>query len=1260
MIVTLIYKEHLKTTILPKKVEGQFWLETEDDKQAIGIEAQAGKWYIKSNKKAKILDEKCEEIQKLELVPNMKNTIKIKDEEAILFSEPLTDDRQQYTKKIIKNNAEIKIGRDEISNTIVFKNKFVSYEHATLEYRNKYWLLRDNDSTNGIFVNGKREKSKSLDPGDVVYIMGLKIIVFYDFIMLNNPDNLVTVRDNGIFEPNEKEETVIIQNDDELEDEIVKNEYFYRSPRVKNNIEKERIKIKIDTPPEKQDGEKMPMALTIGPSITMGLASLATAAVAINGALSTGDIQTNMPTIVMSASMLLGTLLWPMITNIYENVSKKKQERERKEKYLQYLEDTEQKINLEINEQERILKENFVTIDECEERILRKKSENRTGRMSGNLWERKVWEDDFLKLRLGIGNLPLNADIIYPERKFSLKEDELLDKMYELCERPKILNRVPITLSLYDEYITGVVGERKKVIEFAKGLIVQIAALYSYDEVKMIFLYNKNEENEFEFVKWLPHVFSNDKQFRFVATNLEEVKEISYYLDDEINARLELDKKQKEEALPYYVVFSLDKGLALKSEILNQIYSKNKNVNVSVINFFEEMQDLPKECTTIIEIKDKEGEIKGSDVKFKTEEITADPMSLSKKLANTPLNGIENGYKMPSTITFLDMLQVGKIEHLNVINRWTENDPTKSLAVPIGVDQYGGLFKLDLCEKFHGPHGLIAGTTGSGKSEFIATYILSLAVNYSPQEVSFILIDYKGGGMAKLFEKLPHTAGIVTNLADTCSLERALIAINSERDRRLTLFNEVASKTGINHMDIYKYQSLYRDQKVEEPLSHLFIICDEFAELKSQKEEYLNELNTIARTGRSVGIHLILATQKPSGVVDKEIWSNSKFRVCLKVQEKEDSIEVLGRPDAAMLKDRGRFYLQVGYNDIFEMGQSAWIGAQYIPKEKYQKEKDNGVIIIDRNARVLKEVKPDINKSNNGGEQKQLDAIIEYLNNIAEKEKIKARHVWLEPLKEKIYLKELESKDTEVKKPFYINPIIGKYDDPVNQKQELFKLDISKKGNTIIYGSQGSGKTMLLNTMITSIIDKYSKEEVNLYLLDFESQTLKAFEKASQVKEVILDYEEEKINTLFKNLRDEIENRKKKFVNFDGRYQKFVEKSSEKIPNIIVVLNNYANYSEIYGSKERELSYLIREGAKYGIYFVITASMVGVIKNAILAHFGQSIVLRFYDEIEYTKIFSRFNSIDLPHYEGRGLIKINKDIFEFQTARVTEEGDANE
>jgi S-DNA-T family DNA segregation ATPase FtsK/SpoIIIE len=204
---------------------------------------------------------------------------------------------------------------------------------------------------------------------------------------------------------------------------------------------------------------------------------------------------------------------------------------------------------------------------------------------------------------------------------------------------------------------------------------------------------------------------------------------------------------------------------------------------------------------------------------------------------------------------------------------------------------------LDLHEKFHGPHGLVAGTTGSGKSEFIITYILSMSMNYSPDDVAFILIDYKGGGLAFAFEnkltgvKLPHLAGTITNL-DKSEMNRTLVSIDSEVKRRQAEFNKARDLLGESTIDIYKYQRFYHEGKLKEPIPHLFIISDEFAELKSQQPEFMDNLISVARIGRSLGVHLILATQKPSGVVNDQIWSNTKFRVCLKVADTGDSNEM--------------------------------------------------------------------------------------------------------------------------------------------------------------------------------------------------------------------------------------------------------------------------------------------------------------------------------------------------------------------------------
>ena len=259
-------------------------------------------------------------------------------------------------------------------------------------------------------------------------------------------------------------------------------------------------------------------------------------------------------------------------------------------------------------------------------------------------------------------------------------------------------------------------------------------------------------------------------------------------------------------------------------------------------------------------------------------------------------------------------------EDLQVSRRWAKNAPYKSLAVPIGLRGKDDIVQLNLHEKAHGPHGLIAGTTGSGKSETIQSYILSLAVNFHPHDVAFLLIDYKGGGMANLFKNLPHLLGTITNLDGAQSM-RALASINAEIHRRERLFGEFE----VNHIN--QYQKKFKNGEATEPLPHLFLISDEFAELKVNQPDFIKELVSIARVGRSLGVHLILATQKPSGVVDDQIWSNSRFKLALKVADRGDSMEMLHTPDAAEITQTGRAYLQVGNNEVYELFQSAWSGA---------------------------------------------------------------------------------------------------------------------------------------------------------------------------------------------------------------------------------------------------------------------------------------------------------------------------------------------
>ena len=224
--------------------------------------------------------------------------------------------------------------------------------------------------------------------------------------------------------------------------------------------------------------------------------------------------------------------------------------------------------------------------------------------------------------------------------------------------------------------------------------------------------------------------------------------------------------------------------------MLKHLYSLG-NVGISVVTLFDNIESLPKECSIVLELSGLKGKIfdkdnvSGDIIEFDPDIVPVGDLSeISKKLLNIELDERDTAGRLPTMLTFLEMYGIGKIEHLNIMSKWRENDPTLSLEAPIGIDAAGRLFKLDLHEKYQGPHGLVAGMTGSGKSEFIITYILSMSVNYHPHEVSFILIDYKGGGLAGAFIdpdkgiRLPHLAGTITNL-DGASINRSLISIQS-------------------------------------------------------------------------------------------------------------------------------------------------------------------------------------------------------------------------------------------------------------------------------------------------------------------------------------------------------------------------------------------------------------------------------------------------------------------------------------------------
>ncbi|MBQ6324242.1 MAG: type VII secretion protein EssC [Bacilli bacterium] len=1268
MIVRLIKKNKIHNFFLPNKIEGNYWITDTDSlgnaRNLINVEESNGEWKIKSDFETRIMSGESE-VETAILKDYSLYFLKIntENEYVILYCSPTVD--KEVFKLKVTDQREIIIGSDNRS-PIFYNYPLVSRQQARLIYTDSKWVIQDLNSKYGTYVNNMAITTKELEYGDIIFIMGLKIVVMKDTLIINNIGSSLRIS-------NETFQTVapLIQNQTEFDNpdeeaiEFYKEEdYFYRAPRFKTGIE-EAI-ITIDPPPAQADEEKTPAIFTIGPMLTMAMMSMSMGYSSLMGVINGSvDIGTALPSLLMSGAMVATMLVWPNLQRIHQKKQQKKAAAERETKYLKYLEEKKEKILTEMKIQRQILIDNYLPLSETKDIVYQKKR---------NLWERELDQEDFLDLRLGVGSTELRGKINIPEEHFSLKDDKLLNEVYKVGAASKVLENVPVSVNLIQKNIIAIIGKSNNKKMFLDGLVLQMLAYHSYEDLKIVLLTNEQGAPNWEYLKIAPHNWSNNKKNRYFATNLDEAKEISLELEKEMQARRFTDNNGKMEPSnadyhkykPYYVVITDDYKLVRDLELLKDIEDMPVNYGFSLVVISPRLVNIPNECKTFISVGDKksglfESELVANKQKEFTEDFdpTLNMTECCQILANIPIDIAKESRSLPSSVSFLEMYNVGMVDQLNVLNRWKNNDPTKSLQAPIGLDKSHELFKLDLHEKAHGPHGLIAGMTGSGKSEFIITYILSMALNYHPNEVQFVLIDYKGGGLTGAFEnketgiKLPHLAGTITNL-DTVEMNRSLASIQSELRKRQRTFNEARDKLDESTIDIYKYQSLYRRGLVEKPVSHLFIISDEFAELKDQRPEFMEQLISTARIGRSLGVHLILATQKPSGVVNDQIWSNSKFRVCLRVQDKSDSMDMIKCPDAAELKTTGRFYLQVGYNELFAQGQASWAGAQYYPTEKRKKKVDQSITIVDNVGATIKSLDTKQNEVVVQSKGEEISNIIKYIIEQANKEAISVEQLWLNRIPDIIYVDDLKKKYNYKPTTNVIEPIIGEYDDPDNQSQNILKISLSNGGNTIIFGSAGSGKELMLSSIIYSTISMHSSKEVNFYILDFGAETLRMFKSAPHVGEVILSTDSEKIDNLFKMIAAIIEERKKIFVDYNGSFDFYISHGGKQIPLIVIIINNVEAFVETYEQYEEIMGQMTRDCLKYGVMFIFTTNGPNTVRYRLRQNFKQNIVLQFNDPMDYASVIPGVRKKEPSKIYGRGLILLD-GIYEFQTAYAYKE-----
>ncbi len=1144
-----------------------------------------------------------------------------------------------YQKYALTKDTNVFIGRlpsNDISYTL---SNYISREkHAAIHidsHGNAF--LEDLKRSIGIYVNGRRTHSQQLQLFDEIFLMGLSMVYLGDGIAIRRLGaacSLPPMTSAPAKAPI---------------DPAMRPAPFIITPRILRSLEQDVID--VDPPPPPFQPDKTPAILVIGPSLTMSLVMLASVGTSLANAIAGGNLSAVISSAIMAVSMLIGSLLWPSILRSYQKRRILAEEEHRQKRYTSYIADIETDLVAKQEQTAYLLKEVLFLSPDTLCTLL---DDERT---KLRLWERTYEDEDFLSVRMGLGDCPFAVRLNVPRLGFELHEDALRHLPTELSEQYSTLHDVPLTLDLRQNHSIGIIGSRKNIRNVLNGMLLNVIALHPYDEVKLVLVPSPQQASDFLSFKNVPHCWSSDQRIRFFATRPDEVHHLFHYLDEIFSMR-ENTEGPAPLPIPHYLLVLTDPTLVEKESLLRYLDGDPARVGLTAIFAYGDITKLPKSCKTILQSDDtRTGYYIKNQNANRFLPFAPDPINLShihtfaEQLSALPIHRDVHTMGITDRISFLQMYQVGNVEALAIERHWDNNNSAKSLAAPIGVMAGGNVFSLDLHESYHGCHGLVAGTTGSGKSEFLQTLILSLAIHYSPREVAFVLIDFKGGDMARPFmakpfsPALPHLSATIPNLSGNI-LYRALVSLHAEINSRQRLFNKAAAALRVDKLDINSYHKYYKSGRLEVPLPHLVIIIDEFAQLKTQQSDFLTELVNIAQVGRSLGIHLILATQRPSGIVDPQIMSNSRFKVCLKVAEKQDSMELLSRPDAARIKNPGRMYLQVGYDEIYTCIQSGYSGADYTPTQHYLPDEAITVEMTDNTANPIHSEKLDL--SGTRTDKTQLEAVVAALVALGQKKHWSAKPLWLDVLPEKVLLSSLPKG-----KRGLCSTTVALLDLIQTQEQKPLTIDLAKTGHIGLYGASGTGKTTFLQTLVYSMVCQYcyTPEELHVYAMDFGGRNLGYLTALPHTGAVVFADEEQKLYQLLELLQTIVEERKFVFsTHHCGTFTDYRTSCSKALPAVLVLIDNYAGLHEKYPDISTELAALLGAGKTFGIYFVLTSSTRDGIYYRVAEHIATFLSFKMNDPIHYLDILNVRPPIVPEDISGRGITVLQREVVAFQTA----------
>lgn len=1153
-------------------------------------------------------------------------------EKLLLMLAPKADCLASSGRILLGQGMEIGIGN-------AFKNR-IFYDcyslietcHARIFSEEKDYVIC-NPGQEGVYVNGQSiDGKKKLYVGDRVDLYGLHILVLKEMLVCVAFCGLCRVADEKIKERKGK------QHGRQPEREEV---WIERRCEQEESLHVGEVEVVL---PEKTSAEqRQPLVLSLGPALTMVLPMLLMAWMGSYFMEGVGSSFYYM-SVIMSGSCALLAVFWGLAGHQYAKRQKRRENREKEQQYREYLGNLESDLMTCMEENRKMLERKYPALDFLS---------GEQGNRPVVLWNRYYRQKEFLALRIGEGEIPFQIKVVLSNVQKRIVQGKLAEEARELAERFGVLGKAPIVADLYENRQIGLVGSlyRERRGEILLQLLVQIAACHCYTEVKTVCFYHKEniwEQEIADCMKWMSHSWSANRKVRFLAGDDKEAAEILPVLTRELTGRRE--EKEKGIRIPWYIIIVLNEDLIRGEGLYKYLTDSAENAPVSTVFAGMEHEDFPKSCRYFIAAGEAHGEILNLGVeqisrqKVKLEFCSAAAaQNYTRRTAGFRVREPEGGGEIPGQVSFLQLYRCSAVEELESGRRWRLARTEERIKVPIGCRMGGNIVSLDIHEKFHGPHGLIAGTTGSGKSELLQTYLLSMAVSYSPADVNFFMIDYKGGGTGNLLKTLPHCAGVISNLSGK-QIKRAMSAIISENKRRQKLLSDFQ----VNHIDAYT--GLYRKGKAKKPMPHLILVVDEFAELKKEEPEFMQEIISLAQVGRSLGVHLILATQKPAGTVDDKIWSNARFRLCLKVQDRQDSMDMLHNGDAAALTAPGQCYLQIGAHEYYELFQTGYCGGKYIKGG----ERKPGAVLLE-NTGKRKRI-PEMPK--NCENRSQIEVLVDYVNQTARENAYpEAQSLWLPELPQQVLVEELK-KDygqwDEKEDERDVKIVLGLCDDPENQCQFPYFYTPFAQGHLAVCGGPAVGKTALLKMILHQLVMNYGPEEVLVMAADMGQDGLECFLAMPDCLGILGKKEDRDI--FFYHL-ERLFCRRKKILGGMG-FEQYSKCRKEKLPVVFLFIDNFGAFYKILDEEQQDfIMKLAAEGLTLGIYLILSAAGPGEIGTKLYEKMKTALALEMSDRFQYGDVLRQYYIPVLPkeNQKGRGLCRVQERILEFQAALALKE-----